>query len=337
MAAKPGSVPQWATSGAAVTPSAGKQAIGWVAGERPPAQYLNWWQNLVYLWVLYLQGGAFSGASSFDNTLSVAGLLTLSAGASVKPGATEATTTPDMVSLDYAGNVRTTIDHYGFRGGWVSEWDEHWRGTTLPAGWTATILNSATGVLTDPTSSFESRYLLVTLPGAAGVPSYTLTPEYQLYLDNNRVLVLEQTIRTNTLAGNGSNYDWGVQFSHGGANDYFILFRLTNGAGNWLCVTVGSSTASISSGVAGASNTTLRLRLEISGSAISGQAAGSLTIRWYINGTLVRTTLGNTTIPVDKCRYYFKSITNTSGTGDNGVILGPLRMRWNHVLAGDNL
>jgi len=78
--AKPLSLPRWADVGGEITvPSSGKQDIGWIA-EKPARQYFNWWMNLVYQWLVYLSNGSFEGASSFNSTLSVAGVLTASLG-----------------------------------------------------------------------------------------------------------------------------------------------------------------------------------------------------------------------------------------------------------------
>lgn len=38
-----------------VEPSAGKQALGHRPAEFPPAQYLNWWMNLMWLWIAWLR------------------------------------------------------------------------------------------------------------------------------------------------------------------------------------------------------------------------------------------------------------------------------------------
>ncbi len=56
MSTKPSDLPTWATDGGAdiVEPNAGKQALGHRAGERPPAQYFNWWQNLVFQWIEWI-------------------------------------------------------------------------------------------------------------------------------------------------------------------------------------------------------------------------------------------------------------------------------------------
>lgn len=70
--AKPATVPLWATdatltsgllSGSAVIsePTLGYKQQGNVPGRIIPARFFNWWQNLVYQWILYLQSGLFEG------------------------------------------------------------------------------------------------------------------------------------------------------------------------------------------------------------------------------------------------------------------------------------
>jgi hypothetical protein len=76
MAAKPGSVPRWANvGGAIVIPPDGKKDVGWVAGEKPPAQYLNWFQNLDFQWLDYLNDGDLEGDHSIDGNVSTTGTL----------------------------------------------------------------------------------------------------------------------------------------------------------------------------------------------------------------------------------------------------------------------
>jgi hypothetical protein len=54
-ASKPLTFPRWANvGGSIVVPPGGKQDIGWIGGEKPAAEYLNWYQKLNYDWVLYL-------------------------------------------------------------------------------------------------------------------------------------------------------------------------------------------------------------------------------------------------------------------------------------------
>lgn len=50
---RPSALPVWATGGTITTPSGPKQALGWVV-EKPPLSFFNWFQNLVYQWLGYL-------------------------------------------------------------------------------------------------------------------------------------------------------------------------------------------------------------------------------------------------------------------------------------------
>lgn len=53
MAVEP-QMPEWATDGTNITePPAGVKTTGWVPGQKPPAQFFNWFQNLVYRWIAF--------------------------------------------------------------------------------------------------------------------------------------------------------------------------------------------------------------------------------------------------------------------------------------------
>lgn len=74
--AKPTNTPRWAdVGGAIVEPTSGKKNVGNVAGERPPAQYLNWLFNLIYLWIVWLNDIVAPGSGSESISISSAGVL----------------------------------------------------------------------------------------------------------------------------------------------------------------------------------------------------------------------------------------------------------------------
>jgi hypothetical protein len=78
MAEKPGSLPRWADSGGEIiNPVSGKKDVGFLAGERPIAQMLNWLFNLIYLWIAYLNApvgtGSGAGMSATGGSTSGAG------------------------------------------------------------------------------------------------------------------------------------------------------------------------------------------------------------------------------------------------------------------------
>lgn len=88
---KPASLPEWASDGTLIVePAAGLKATGWSNATRPPAKYMNWYMEKVYRWCEYLDSGALEGNHSVEGnfstisggTMTVAGLLTASAGIS---------------------------------------------------------------------------------------------------------------------------------------------------------------------------------------------------------------------------------------------------------------
>jgi len=59
MAPKPTKKPSWVPSDNPLyidEPSAGKKLLGWVAGEKPPFQWMNWLFNVINHWVDYFAG-----------------------------------------------------------------------------------------------------------------------------------------------------------------------------------------------------------------------------------------------------------------------------------------
>lgn len=69
----------WADTGTLVTPSSAKILAGWKTGERPPAQYKNWWANRVDTWLKYFADGDIAlNNLAVGGTLGVTGATTLS-------------------------------------------------------------------------------------------------------------------------------------------------------------------------------------------------------------------------------------------------------------------
>ncbi len=84
---QPANLPVWDTNGTNMaTPAAGQQASGWTAGQGANSSWMNWWMNLVYLWLLWLQ-------SITQQALTWTGLQTFSAAATFNAGAVAAPAT----------------------------------------------------------------------------------------------------------------------------------------------------------------------------------------------------------------------------------------------------
>lgn len=95
MSTKPTDVARWANVGGSITvPPSGKQDVGWVPGEAPPAEYFNWLNNSAYLWFKWLSDGdvsfhnvvatgtlAVTGAATFGSTVGITAALTAASAA----------------------------------------------------------------------------------------------------------------------------------------------------------------------------------------------------------------------------------------------------------------
>lgn len=64
----PGTANVLSNSTLSQTPSLAKRLLGWIAREYPPANWLNWWMNLVGQWIDYFANG---GALVLRNTLDI--------------------------------------------------------------------------------------------------------------------------------------------------------------------------------------------------------------------------------------------------------------------------
>jgi hypothetical protein len=261
------------------------------------------------------------------------------AGIQQRAVAVEATLTPIVQYQDWSSRIRSTVDHLGFRQGQVTEFEEFWRttGTTMPVGWTATLATSGAATITDPASTFPQRHNALSVIGSAG-SSVILTHEFLGFLDDNRVVTFEQTVLVPNIPAAGvraNTLEIGFQFSHSGANDYYVIFRVNTSSANWRALTIGSSTNDDDTSYAINLNAIARLKIEIAGSGLTGQSAGTFTARFFVDGVL-RTTRTFTTPGADKFRPYAKHSTTGAAIGTGSFLLGRPRICFNHVTAGDS-
>lgn len=76
--AKPTADTRWATAGTKVQPNSGQKDAGWAVGQKPPAQWLNWWMDAVDQWVQWLDdyentAHSWSQLQKFDGGASAGG------------------------------------------------------------------------------------------------------------------------------------------------------------------------------------------------------------------------------------------------------------------------
>lgn len=313
MTAKPGSLPRWASTGSAdiVEPASAKKDIGWISGERPPAEFLNWILNTNYLWADFVDE-FFTSAGTAEGPVSLR-----------TPA--ESTTLPLAQWRDWEGGLRSHIDHNGYRMGQVQEWWEHWRttGATAPDGWTST--GGGTLNVRDPKSGFPFRHAELECSAAE---TKDLIPNYVHYLSSSSLYVQEWEFETGTIdTGDSADIRTGVQHGHGGANDWFIYFFNDNDVSvNWRARVVNAAPTDVDTGVACNANTVYRFRIEILGTNM--HSGGNFRFRFYINGVLVSTqTIA--TPGADVIRPYHR-LESHGGAGTYLVNVGPHRIVFNH-------
>lgn len=93
MATKPAKLPRWASTGGAalVEPTNTKKDVGWAPGEKPPAEYVNWLLNNLYLWAAWLD--------DFENNIHIWAELN-----SFNKGINVATTVVNGIAVNAGGN-----------------------------------------------------------------------------------------------------------------------------------------------------------------------------------------------------------------------------------------
>lgn len=101
---RPTSLPVWATApGAVLAPSSGKQTDGWLAGERPPARFINWQANLTYQWLQWLDQQEQAG------TPALAAEIAARAAADSAEATARAAADTDMLWKSKAGRELTAL------------------------------------------------------------------------------------------------------------------------------------------------------------------------------------------------------------------------------------
>jgi len=100
--AKPTESAEWATSGGALLeiPALSKKQTGWSV-EKPNVKFMNFWMNIVYSWIVYLDGavdGVVAQALNYDAIVGVGGthadLNAVMADANILDGSKILVTTP---------------------------------------------------------------------------------------------------------------------------------------------------------------------------------------------------------------------------------------------------
>lgn len=270
----------------------------------------------------------------------------------ISSSAAEGDTGPALVASG-GGKRRTFLDHLGFLGGNLTTYEEVWKGApgtnsssgtfNMPTGWTSTVVSPASGTITDPTSLFPQRHMLMTAtdPGSAVPSSYVIFSDYMHWLTNSSAVVFSVSLASPSGIPNlyptvQPRISAGLQFS--GTNNYIGWSYFDDGtalASNYHVAGLPGVVASSSSGAStytGAADEVVRIRIEIIGSSITGLTAGTYRVRFFVNGETKATHTFTSDPGSDKFRLRFSSENTNGGTT---LRVGAIRLLYNHQLDSD--
>lgn len=315
MATRPSLQPRWADSGGSIVqPTSAKKDVGWVGNEKPPAPFMNWLLNLIYLWILY-----------FDDRI-------------IKPKTFN--DDPLWLYQNQLGDNRTVVDHNGYLTARNTIIDELWLGAPIGGVsatyqesilWTTVnvgsgnvdnnnIINGAVGLQISSGAS-ASDYGSIYSTTLVNLTSYmSLVVEWEAYLN-------VATAGNNVIAQMGLTD--GSVFS---AADPGAWFQKLAADSTWFVVTSnGSSAHTPVDTTVTATNTAQNFRIEWHGPA---SPYGANTARFFVNGTLTAVV---TLLPAagDFLNLMFY-LQNTTGAA-RFMYVSPVRVTYNRLLTSPPL
>lgn len=335
MSDKPTTVADWTPSGAdVVTPSAGEKSSGFQGSERPPAQYINWFWELVTQWIIWINNGYLTRASLSDNT-------------------------PVQAQTDQDANVKSWVDSSGYEFGAVIEENYWWRAAdtytagelvSLGAPFYVTTENTGYAVSTvlPPSSVIGTNMLQINSPSGPTVGNGVIVScddgstggEYFGNLDDASA-VFECTFRAEQLASSSSDVFIGFYDPQG--NPANILSGGNHGVGFFIgqgsgvlygCTADGTSFSTVTTGQTLSVNTLYHLRVEHHGANTpQGVSAGGSVARFFLDGVLVLT---KTTTPVLDTAYIGPCFITAGAVGGgtaHNKQLGPIRWGVNYMVS----
>ncbi len=345
---KPSSLARWANSGGVIrTPTSGKMDKGFKKKERPAAGLVNWLHNLGYQWQKFVDD--LFGATGADADMNLTGDIDQvgdqDVSGQIRVGIGSAAERPCLVAEDQLGNARFMIDWNGLPAGQFSTWDEQWRttGTTDPPAWD--FVNSANGARSydDPSSSsLPTRTVLLTATADSG--SGAALRAYDLaFLYSGMIFTMDWWMRTDGAidGGDAGRFTAGLQWDHGGANDYSVGFFADKDVNaNWQCRIVGGGgTTDFDTGIPIIANSQWRMRLEILGDAM--HAGSNFLARFWLNdeftGPTAPVLVHETTFsdPGQDIIHPYFSVFSPTTDGPYLLRVGEVRCRWTHRATED--
>ena len=359
MSDKPTVVPDWTPTGAdVVTPSAGEKSSGFQGSERPPAQHINWFWELITQWIIWVSNGYFTRPSLADDS-------------------------PVLANTDQDGNERHYLGAEGYWMGPAIQETHRWTGIDTTIKTPADIVSTHRAAFFDPSTASDPSLTIMsgaTVPAAfamggsvaaikvlnANVDTWgtiqqdsgtgtAAVPEAPIADLDNTVAVFE------TVAGVDSTSLSGVKFFLGlhnsaywsstlgnaiedtAVDNIFAMFLASSGSANWAIRVWDNSSAGSAtnhnSGVAISATAVHTFRVEVHGvNTPIGVAAASAKARFFIDGALVL----ETTVDVPSSSYggalgflIAGEADATGPTADKTLYCGPVKVAWNNVLDPD--
>ncbi len=177
--ARPSAYPRWAdVSGDIVEPTSGKKDVGWVAGEKPPAQYFNWILKNIYDWVVHFDRGsqvAWLPASMARVVNNTSGLTTAGAavGAASRIQSTNGFATGYEFPLHFLreGDRITAITLYGREG---NAGGETYTGVLESVNPTTSATTSITATKTSGTTNADTNLAWTTADSGLSTDGYVV-------------------------------------------------------------------------------------------------------------------------------------------------------------------
>lgn len=338
MSDKPTAVPDWTpTGGDVVTPSAGEKSDGWQGGQRPPAQKVNWFWELLTQWTIWLADGLFTRNDTTDSS-------------------------PVVGFTDASGNVRNWVDPNGLLMGEAVSMHYVWTSYSLAASQSYQLVTQdlygstdadclidhvvASSVMPDRMNSIGLRLTVEDLAVNSAV-RLTRTDGSDIsqfaYVDD-LVCVMEFRMLLDTIGSNGVDVHMGFHqdphlntlgFADGTAEG-FAMFEKLSADTNWYAANGNLSTDTRDdTGVPPVANNFQTFRVEYHGELTPvGVAAGSAVSRFYIDGVRVHEETGATVIAAGNLDFVIRARADGTGpSGDFSLILGPVRFAYSTHLS----
>lgn len=290
----------WKSTPTKVEPLSGEQAAGFAPGQEPAAQYLNWWMNLVYLWLLYVKRPT---NPVFDGTLS---------------------------HLDAADHRSVAVNRVGLSGARVHRIATSW--VDLSSFWTLSDSGSAVAQVLYAHINFGNVPAL-----SLGVAANTEFAQgqtgfaFSTPIGTGVIHELDWEVDAADLVGTvGLTMQMGFIHDTASSTEDYVYVEKTSASANWFFKARGTAAANTPADTEVAATGVQRFRIEWLGSGRDGTQRARL----LING--VQVGQFTTNLPDGDPMSIVFRLTSTGATTKT-VFISPVEYQCRRVLSDDNV